>query len=115
MLRFRVGLALAFAAAFVMLSSLGVRAYPGSNVISSTLTVLSPVTLGGTAVKPGTYTVSADDTKVTLAAHGKTVATANVQWKDTPQKSKSTSVLAESGAIKEIHFNGKTRYVEIAN
>jgi hypothetical protein len=115
MLRLRVGLALVVASAIVMLASSGARADAGSSVISSTLAVLRPVTLGGTTVKPGTYTVSADDTKITLVANGKTVATANVQWKDTPQKSKSTNLVSESGAIKEVHFNGKTRYVEIAN
>ena len=115
MLRLRVGLVLVVASAVVMLASSGTRADAGSNVISSTLAVLSPVTLGGTAVKPGTYTVSADDSKITLVSNGKTVATANVQWKDAPQKSKSTNLVSESGAIKEIHFNGKTRYVEIAN
>jgi|SRR5580698_8057758 hypothetical protein len=115
MLRLRVCLALVLAAAFTMLVSSGVRADAGSGVISSTLAVLSPVKLGGMDVKPGTYTINADDSKVTLIANGKTVATASVQWKDTPQKSKSTNLVAESGAIKEIHFNGKTRYIEIAN
>jgi hypothetical protein len=115
MFRLRPGLALAVVCAFVMLGSLSVRADAGSGVISSTLAVLSPVKLGGTDVKPGTYTINADDSKVTLVANGKTIATANVQWKDAPQKSKSTNLISESGAIKEIHFNGKTRYVEIAN
>jgi hypothetical protein len=115
MLRLRVGLMLAVVCAVTILASSGVRADAGSSVISSTLAVLSPVKLGDTDVKPGTYTINADDSKVTLIANGKTVATANVQWKDTSQKSKSTNLVSESGAIKEIHFNGKTRYVEIAN
>jgi hypothetical protein len=86
-----------------------------SDAVSTTLNVLQPLTIGGTTVKPGTYTVNADSVKVTFVSHGKTIAQANVQWRDSDQKSKSTNLLAQDGAIKEIHFSGKTRYVEIAN
>jgi hypothetical protein len=83
--------------------------------ISSTLDVLTPVTVGGTSVQPGMYTVKADGSTVTFMMNGKEVAHASVQWKDSAQKAKSTNMLADSGAVKEIHFGGKTRYIEIAN
>jgi regulator of RNase E activity RraA len=84
-----------------------------SSKITSTLDLLSTVTLGGTTVKPGSYTVTADDTTVTLVSKGKTIAQAKVQWKDSAQKAQSTSVLVDGGVAKEIHFSGKTKYVEI--
>ena len=84
-------------------------------VVTTTIDVLNPVTFGGTSLKPGSYTVKADETTVTLTARGKTVAQAKVEWKDSAQKSKSTSMLAENGIVKEIHFSGNTRYVELTN
>jgi len=82
--------------------------------ISSTLDVLTPVSLAGTSLQPGTYTVKATNTTVTFVKNGKTVAQSNVEWKDSPQKASATNLLAESGTVKEIHFAGKTRYVTIA-
>ncbi len=82
--------------------------------ISSTLDVLTPVTLAGASLPAGTYTVKATSTTVSFVKNGKTVAQANVEWKDSSQKASATNLLAESGAVKEIHFGGKTRYVTIA-
>jgi hypothetical protein len=117
MSRSRLAYALLLVVAVAMLASTSVRANdanPG-NIVSTTLSVSTPVTLGGTSLQPGTYTVKADDTKVTIMMNGKTVAQANVQWKDEAHKSPYTNLLAESGSVKEIHFSGKTRYVEITN
>lgn len=81
--------------------------------ITATLDFLSTVTFGGTTVKPGSYTVTADDTNVRIVSRGKTIAQAKVQWKDSAQKAQSTSMLVDGGVAKEIHFSGKTKYVEI--
>lgn len=117
MLRSRLNYLLVVAAALVLMASTAVRAKDaGTNAtLSSTISVLTPVTVGGTSVKPGTYVVKANGAKVTFLMNGKTVAQANMQWKDSDQKAKATNMLAEEGAVKEIHFSGKTRYVEIAN
>jgi hypothetical protein len=81
--------------------------------ITTTLNVLDPLTIGGLTLKPGTYTVKATDTDLTLMQNGKAVAHVSVQWKDSPKKAQSSNLLADSGAIKEIHFGGKTRYAVI--
>ena len=81
--------------------------------ITTTLNVLDPLTIGGQTVQPGTYTVKATDSNVTLMKSGKTVAQAPVEWKDEKNKSKSSNLLADSGAVKEIHFSGQTRYVVV--
>lgn len=82
--------------------------------VATTLNVMTSVTLGGMSIAPGTYTVKADQTKVTFLQNGKMVAEANVEWKDSAQKSAYSNLLAEQGVVKEIHFSGKTRYVTIA-
>jgi hypothetical protein len=117
MLRSRLNYLLVVVAALFLMASTAVRAKDaGPNaILSSTVSVLTPVTVGGTSVKPGTYIVKAEGTKVTFLMNGKTIAQANVQWKDSDKKAKATNMLAQEGAVKEIHFSGKTRYVEIAD
>ena len=75
--------------------------------------ILSTLTLAGKQLKPGTYRVTADDAKVTIERNGKVVAEAPVQWKDESAKAQSTAVVVSDNQIKEIHFGGKMKYVEI--
>jgi hypothetical protein len=83
-------------------------------ITTTTMDVLSQISLGGKMIQPGTYQVSADDSKVTLAKDGKIVAQASVEWKDENSKVKSSNFVTVNEQIKEIHFGGKMRYVEIA-
>jgi hypothetical protein len=76
--------------------------------------ILSTLTLAGKQVKPGSYRVTADDAKVTLELNGKVVAEAPVTWKDESSKPRSSNVVSTDDQIKEIHFNGKMRYVSIS-
>ncbi len=103
------------AVASLFFASSAARANTAANKgdIATTLDVMTSVTLGGTSIAPGTYTVKADGTKVTFLQNRKTIAQANVQWKDSAKKSPYSNLLAEQGAIKEIHFIGQTRYVTI--
>ena len=86
----------------------------GSKPTSATMDILTAVSLGGKEIKPGTYTVTADDTKVTLAQNGKVVAEAPVQWKDETSKARYTNIVTIGEKVTEIHFGGKMRYVSIA-
>lgn len=79
-----------------------------------TLDLFEAATLGGKNLKPGTYRIEADDSKVTLQVDGKVVAEAPVQWKDETSKPAYSKVVTENKQIKEIHFSGKMRYVEIS-
>lgn len=79
-----------------------------------TMDILNEVSLAGKQLKPGTYTVSANDSKVTLAKDGKVVAEAAVRWKDETSKAKYSNIVTVGEQVKEIHFDGKMRYVEIA-
>jgi hypothetical protein len=119
MFRFKINYLLVVLLATVFASSTAVlaknRDAGTTDSISSTLDVVTPVTVGGASVRPGTYTVKADGGTVTFLMNGKEVAHANVHWKDSAQKAKATNMLADQGAVKEIHFGGKTRYIEIAD
>jgi hypothetical protein len=82
-------------------------------IVKTELTLLSPATLGGTELKAGEYSVTANDTHAKFLKNGKVIAEAPVQWKDESAKPKFTAVVVDSNQIKEIHFGGKMKYVEI--
>lgn len=83
--------------------------------VSAQMDIVNDATIGGKQIKAGTYDVKANETKVTLSRNGKIVAEAPVQWKDGDSKQTFSSIVTDGGAVKEIHFNGKTRYAEIAD
>lgn len=86
----------------------------GSKPTSATMDFLDAVSLNGKQLKPGTYTVTADDAKVTIAQNGKVMAEAPVEWKDEASKPRNSNIVTTSGEVTEIHFSGKMRYVQIA-
>jgi hypothetical protein len=102
--------------ALVLAMPLAARAVAGNNSkpTSATMDVLSAISLGGKQLKPGTYTVTADDSKVTLAQNGKVLAEAPVQWKDETNKARYSNIVTVGDQVTEIHFGGKMRYVTIA-
>jgi hypothetical protein len=83
------------------------------NAITTQVDVLSTITLAGKQLKPGSYVVKADDSKVTLLLNGKVVAEAPVEWKDETNKPKYSQIVTTDSQVKEIHFSGKMRYVAI--
>jgi hypothetical protein len=74
----------------------------------------SAATLAGKDLKPGTYQLSADDSKMTISRDGKVVAEAPIEWKDGQSKASYTSVITDSDKITEVHFGGKTKYISVA-
>jgi len=71
-------------------------------------------TLAGKDLKPGTYQVSADESKMTISRDGKVVAEAPIEWKDGQSKASYTSVVTDSNQITEVHFGGKAKYISVA-
>jgi len=76
--------------------------------------ILSSVSLAGKQLKPGTYKVTADDARVTVEMNGKVVVEAPVTWKDETTKPRDSNIVTTDSQVKEIHFSGKMRYVEIS-
>lgn len=85
----------------------------GSKPTSVSMDVLNTISLNGKQLKPGTYKVTADDSKVTLEQNGKVVAEAPVQWKDETDKPHYSNIVTVGDHVTEIHFSGKMRYVTI--
>jgi len=81
---------------------------------SATIDVLATASLNGKQLKPGTYTITADDTKVTVAQNGKVMAEAPVEWKEESTKPRNSNIVTNNDVVTEIHFGGKMRYVTIA-
>lgn len=84
------------------------------STVKASMDLPTAAILAGAELKPGSYTVSADESKVTLSRDGKVVATAAVQWKDAPNKARYSAIVTDGSQIREIHFNGKTKYAEIS-
>ena len=82
-------------------------------IVKSDVKLLNSAKLGSSDLKPGDYSVTADDTHAKFSKGGKVIAEASIQWKDESSKAKYTTVVVESSQIKEIHFSGKMKYVEI--
>lgn len=79
--------------------------------IKSTLTLPNAITVAGKDLKPGTYSVVADESKVKISLDGRVVAEAPIQWVDATGKTQRTAVVLDSNnQLKEIRFGGKNRY-----
>lgn len=117
MLRRVVALALpAFLALAVVMVPVAARAGSANNgsSINTNMSLLLGASLAGKSLKPGSYEVAADDSKVTFKMAGKMVADASIQWKDGTVKSSTDRIVTDGDRIREIHFHGKTRYAEVA-
>jgi hypothetical protein len=80
---------------------------------SASMDLLTSATISGKELKPASYSVKVDESKVTFSLNGKVIAEAHVQWKDAPGKAQYSSIVTDGNQIREIHFGGKDRYVEI--
>jgi hypothetical protein len=111
-----LSLALSVLAALAVAMPMAARDASAKNAKATTTTmdILSAATLGGKQVEPGTYTIEADESTVTFLHNGKIVAQAPAQWKDETRKPSTSNIVTENNQIKEIHFGGKMRYVEVA-
>jgi hypothetical protein len=81
---------------------------------SASMDLLNPANLAGTQLKATSYQIAVDETKVTFSHDGKVVAQAPVTWKDASGKAQYSSIVTDGNQIREIHFAGKTRYVEVS-
>ncbi len=107
----------AVVAALVLLVSVAAQTAPAKDTkpgLSATMSIQAPAWLAGKELKPGDYSVSADETTVKVSQNGKVIVEAPVQWKDEAGKAKYSAFVSEGNKITEIHFGGKTRFVTIA-
>jgi hypothetical protein len=83
--------------------------------VHATMDLVSSANLAGKPVRSGTYDVKANGTTLTLTRDGKVIAEAPIEWKDETSKQNYSSIIVESGAVKEIHFIGQSRYAQITS
>lgn len=86
-----------------------------SKKVRVTVALANDATIGGKELKAGEYDVKATPSSLQLLHNGKLVAESPVEWKDEQSKPRNSSVVTENGAVKEIHFAGKDRYVELGS
>ncbi|MFY9530064.1 MAG: hypothetical protein WBC04_07085 [Candidatus Acidiferrales bacterium] len=110
---FRLLAILAIAAILLLALARSANTEDAQSAVKATLHFFHAVTLSGKELQPGTYSLVADGSKVTLKQSGKVVAEAPVQWKDADKKEFATNVVLDGNNIKEIRFAGKTRYIVI--
>lgn len=84
-----------------------------SKAIQSNVDILSPTSLGGKQIKPGSYKVIVDGSTVEMKSGKKIVAEAPAQWKSSNSKAHYSFIVTNPSGIKEIHFHGKSRYIEV--
>jgi len=116
MSRFGIASVLSLVAGLAIAMPLAARSNAGNNqksTVTAKMDIVNDATVGGKEVKAGTYDVKVNETKVTLLRDGKVIAEAPVEWKEEPTKSSYSSIIVDSGAVKEIHFTGKTKYAQL--
>lgn len=79
--------------------------------LKTTFTLPQPVMIGTQQLKPGVYDVIVKETQATFLKDGKTVAQANIEWKDNSSKPPATSVVLDGAQLKEVRFGGKTQSI----
>lgn len=81
--------------------------------ISVTMDVPAATSLGGKPLKPGTYKVIVDGSTVTMKSGNKVAAEAPATWKQGSSKPQYSSIVTDAKGIEEIHFEGKTDYIQV--
>ena len=106
-------LAVSLLTALLLALPMAARTPKNSKSVVTDMDLFSPSSLRGTPLKAGTYKVRVDESKVTVEQSGKMVAQAPVQWKDGTNKAAYSSFVTDGRGVSEIHFSGKTQYVEV--
>ena len=80
-----------------------------------TLVLSSNATIGSTQLKPASYELTADDTKMELniLQKGKIIATVQGQWVKIPQKAASSSIASTGDKITQVQFSGSDQAFQL--
>ncbi|HEV2491261.1 MAG TPA: hypothetical protein VGT03_15765 [Candidatus Acidoferrales bacterium] len=82
-------------------------------IVRSNFELVGNEMLNGTALKPGIYVVTADESKVTFWRDDKLVAEAPIQWQTLMEVTARNTLVLDSGKIQEIRFAGRARSVKV--
>jgi hypothetical protein len=78
------------------------------------LTVDKSATIGSVQLKPGSYELTADDTKkkLNILQKGKIIPTVQGQWVKMPQKAQAGGVDSENDKITQVRFSGSDQAIQ---
>jgi hypothetical protein len=99
--------------AFAVLTLLALALPALAKPTNTKITLINAGKVGSTQLKAGDYELIADESKVLFKLHGKVVAEAKAEWKDSERKTDMTSVVYDGDQIREIRFGGKKSYVVV--
>ena len=73
----------------------------------ASLALTNNTTIGSAQLKPGSYDLTADDTKkeLNILQHGKIIATVQGEWVKIPQKAQAPSVDTDHDKITQVQFS----------
>jgi len=82
----------------------------GAHIDMVMWTVSQATMVGGSEIKPGTYTIQAQEgqSTVQIISHGKMVAEVPAHWIQLPSKAAASLVEVDSNKVTSIEFGGKT-------
>lgn len=71
--------------------------------------------IGGTALKAGSYELSADDAKkeLKIVENGKVLATVQGQWVKLPAKPQYSTVISDGNKITQVQFSGNDQAFQL--
>jgi hypothetical protein len=101
-MRFRVKHYIAGLAVLTLTMQVWARTYKESLVLDKNSTI------GSAQLKPGSYQITADDTKkeLNIMQNGKIIATVQGQWVKIPQKAQASSIDTDHDKITQVQFSG---------
>ena len=75
----------------------------------------SNTSIGSTQLKPGSYDLSADDTKTELniSQNGKIIATVQGQWVKIPQKPRNSELDVDNNKVTQLRFRGNDQAFQV--
>ena len=81
----------------------------------ASLALTNNTTIGSAQLKPGSYDLTADDTKkeLNILQNGKIIATVQGQWIKMPQKVRDSGVTSTDNKITQVHFSGSDQAFQL--
>lgn len=79
-----------------------------ARIYKSSLNISDNTTIGSAQLKPGSYELTADDSKkeLNIIQKGKIIATVQGQWVKMPEKARDSGVDSVDNKITEVRFGG---------
>lgn len=90
-------------------------AFASMRTDSTRYNVTQTTTIGHTQLKPGNYTLKAQESKDQLRVlhHGKLIATVPCQWTKLPKKAHYSEIFSNKNKVTKVEFRGRKEAVKV--